>query len=67
MASRHHVFVGYSPHVNAMTVQALPASTEYDGKPPQSVLLDTQTIYLDWDNADERLAEVLAMIEELES
>ena len=64
MASDQHVFVGYSPHVNGLHVYAHPADTEYQGEDNRIYLID-ETIYLDWDGADEKLADVLAMIEEL--
>lgn len=64
MASEHHVFVNYSPHVNGLHVYAHPADTEYQGEDNRVYLID-ETIYLDWEGADEKLADVLAMIEEL--
>ena len=65
MAAKHHVHVTYSPHVNGISVQVLPADTEYDGEPYPIVLMPTETVYLDWEGADEKLADVLAKIEEL--
>ena len=67
MRSRHHIHVDYAPHTNGLSVQGLPADTVYDGSAPERVLFETQTVYLDWEGADEKLADVLAMIEELES
>lgn len=65
MRSREHVFVQYSPHINGISVQALPSNTEYDGNPYTVVLIPTKTVYLNWEGADEKLADLLAMIEEL--
>lgn len=64
MASEHHVFVIYSPHVNGLHVYAHPANTQYQSKDKPVYLID-EKIYLDWEGADEKLAEVLAKIEEL--
>ena len=65
MASSQHVHVSYSPHVKGVHVVAHPADTDY--QTDERIYLIDATIYLDWDGADERLADVLAEIEELES
>ncbi|WP_299313479.1 hypothetical protein [uncultured Halomonas sp.] len=64
MASEQHVFVNYSPHISGLHVCAHPADTKYQGEGNRVYLID-ETIYLDWEGADEKLADVLAMIEEL--
>lgn len=63
MASGQHVFVNYSPHVNGLHVYAHPADTDYQSN--KHVYLIDETIYLNWEGADEKLADVLAQIEEL--
>jgi len=65
MRSPHHVHVSYAAHVNGIHVYAHPADTDY--QTAERIYLIDATIYLDWDGADERLADVLAMIEEMES
>ena len=65
MRSRHHVHVTYSPHINGIHVAAHPNDTDYQSK--ERIRLIDETVYLDWEGADEKLADVLAMIEELES
>ena len=65
MRSRHHVHVSYSPHVSGLHVTAHPNDTDYQTN-ERTYLIDA-TVYLDWEGADEKLADVLAMIEELES
>ena len=63
MASEQHVFVSYSPHVSGIHVAAHPNDTDYQSN--ERIHLIDETVYLDWKGADEKLADVLAQIEEL--
>jgi len=64
MASDKHVFVQYSPHCKSLSVYAYPGSTDYTIGASRTRLMD-ETVYLDWANAAEKLAELLEMVEGL--
>lgn len=66
MASDKHVFVGYMPHTRGLYVYAHPVDTDYQDTSSERLRLMDETVYLDWDGAEEKLADVLAKIEELE-
>lgn len=65
-AGKAHVFVSYSPHVNGLTIYAFPTGTAYQSM--NGVLLFgsmVNQIYLEWDDAADKLDEILTKIKEL--
>ena len=65
MASDKHVFVNYMPHTNGLSVYAHPVDTDYQDTRSERPRLMDETVYLDWEGAEEKMADVLAQIEEL--
>lgn len=60
-----HVFVSYAGHVDALYVYAHPTDHPYSQEKPSGYLLNLGPIYLAWEDADDRLDDVITQLKAL--